>query len=280
MLRALTQPAALPIDVALARQHVKQDIDFDDVLLRGYIGAASNAAESQTERTLLATRWQLVLDSFPGPSMQGVPWGKTWTLPGHAIVLPRSPVLAVESIKFLTMGGVLEALDPSFYAVDTSGPLVRITPVFGRIWPVPLPQIGAVQVTFLAGFATAVDVDLQNSTLLPELWRRLVVGEVVRFSVSGGALPAPLKAGRSYAVASVASTGAIGLKDLVSGQNIAFTSAGTGSMYLGQVPDAVVSWMLLRVDSLYAHRGETSTANVSALPFADRLLDPWRAVQL
>ena len=60
MLRALTQPAALPIDVALARQHVKQDIDFDDVLLRGYIGAASNAAESQTERTLLATRWQLV----------------------------------------------------------------------------------------------------------------------------------------------------------------------------------------------------------------------------
>ncbi len=33
-----------------------------------------------------------------------------------------------------------------------------ITPVFGQIWPVALPQIGAVSVTFDAGYGSAADV--------------------------------------------------------------------------------------------------------------------------
>jgi hypothetical protein len=44
------------------------------------------------------------------------------------------------------------------YTVDAACEPARITPVFGQIWPICLPQIGAVSVTFDAGYGTASQV--------------------------------------------------------------------------------------------------------------------------
>ena len=41
------------------------------------------------------------------------------------------------------------------YTVDTACEPARLTPVFGKIWPTTLPQIGAVSVTFDAGYGAA-----------------------------------------------------------------------------------------------------------------------------
>jgi uncharacterized phiE125 gp8 family phage protein len=40
------------------------------------------------------------------------------------------------------------------YVVDPSGPLPRITPRFGKVWPIPVPQVGAVQIDYTAGYGT------------------------------------------------------------------------------------------------------------------------------
>lgn len=281
MLQIIQSPAGLPISVDEARLQVKQDITADDPLLRRAIGSAAQFAESQTERTLLATRFRLVLDAFPGPSLLGVPAGVPFSLPGHAIQLPRSPLLQVVSIEYRDMGGAWQTMPPTDYVVDDTWPLTRITPVFGKIWPICLPQIGAVRVTFDAGYAASVTADATADTITVGLWRPLTVGDTVRLSNSGGALPAPLQPLTDYYVQAVTG-GAIKLSATPSGPVIAITDTGTGQHYLGEIPDGIVSWMLLRIDSLYAHRGETSVVQgiLAPMPYADRLLDPYRVATL
>jgi uncharacterized phiE125 gp8 family phage protein len=83
----------------------------------------------------------------------GVPAGVSFSLPGHAILLNKSPVQSVTSIKYLDMSGVKQTMPPTDYVVDTSTEPARITPVFGKIWPISLPQIGSVEITFIAGYS-------------------------------------------------------------------------------------------------------------------------------
>jgi uncharacterized phiE125 gp8 family phage protein len=82
-----------------------------------------------------------------------VPAGVPFSLPGHAILLNKSPVQSVTSIKYLDMSGVQQTMPPTDYVVDTSTEPARITPVFGKIWPISLPQIGSVEITFIAGYS-------------------------------------------------------------------------------------------------------------------------------
>ena len=45
------------------------------------------------------------------------------------------------------------------YQAELAGPLGRITQQFGKIWPIPLPEIGAVSVDYTAGYGSlATDV--------------------------------------------------------------------------------------------------------------------------
>lgn len=281
MLKLITAPTALPIAVEEARLQVKQDITADDPLLKIYIKSAAQSAESKTERTLLATRFCLVMDAFPGPSLIGVPAGVDWSLPGHAIILPRSPLLQLVGIQYLDMGGAWQTMPPADYVVDDTDKLVRITPVFGKIWPITKPQIGAVKVTFDAGYATPVVADAAADTITLGLARPLTIGDPIRLANSGGALPAPLRPDTDYYVQSV--TGAVvKIAATPGGPAIDLTDAGTGLHTVGEIPDGIKSWMLLRIDSFFAHRGETAVVQgiVAPMPYADRLLDPYRVEML
>lgn len=141
-----------------AKLHLRVDFDEDDTLIAALISAARQAAETITGRQFTTARWKLVLDSFPGRSLMGVPASQSFSLPGHAILLSKSPVQSVVSIDYLDMGSVLRMLAPSAYTADTACEPARITPVFGQSWPICLPQIGAVSVTFDAGYGAAAQV--------------------------------------------------------------------------------------------------------------------------
>ncbi len=157
-MQLITPPAAEPVSLAEAKLHLRVDFDEDDALIQALISAARQAAEMLTQRQLVTARWRMVLDSFPGPSMMGVPAGQTFTLPGHAILIPKSPLQSVVEIRYLDMAGVSQVMPSAHYTVDKACEPARITPVFGQIWPVALPQIGAVSVTFDAGYGSAADV--------------------------------------------------------------------------------------------------------------------------
>lgn len=157
-LQLVTPPVEEPVSLAEARLHLRVDFPDDDALIVSLIAAARMAAETLTGRQLVTARWKLVLDSFPGPSLIGVPAGRSFSLPGHAILLPKCPVQSVVSLQYLDMASTTQTMPSSDYTVDAACEPARITPVFGKIWPIPLPQIGAVGVTFDAGYGTAASV--------------------------------------------------------------------------------------------------------------------------
>ena len=157
-LQLLTPPAAEPVSLAEAKGHLRVDFNDDDALITSLIAAARQAAETITGRQLVTARWKLVLDSFPGPSPMGVPNGLPFSLPVHAILLPKCPGQSVVAIQYLDMAGVTQTMPTSEYTVDTACEPARITPVFGQVWPNTLPQIGAVWVTFDAGYGMAAAV--------------------------------------------------------------------------------------------------------------------------
>ncbi len=134
------------------------DFAEDDALITSLIAAARQAAETLTGRQLVTARWKLVLDSFPGPSRMGVPAGLAFSLPGHTILLPKCPVQSVFAIQYLDMASATQTMPVAEYTVDVACEPARITPIFGKIWPIHLPQIGAVWVTFDAGYGVAASV--------------------------------------------------------------------------------------------------------------------------
>lgn len=172
-LQLVTPPAEEPVSLAEAKLHLRVDFTEDDALIAAIIVAARLHAEMLTRRQIVTARWTLILDSFPGPSLMGLPVGEPFSLPGHAILLPKSPLQAVQSIQYLDMSSTLQTMSASDYAVDAACEPARITPVYGKIWPISLSQIGSVSVTFDAGFgaATAVPEGIKS-------WIKMRVGSL------------------------------------------------------------------------------------------------------
>jgi len=271
----ITPPTVLPLHVADVRQHLKQDITDDDNLISLYLGSAVDFAQNLTQRQLVAARFRYVLDEFPCHDA--------------AIRIPRTPLIQVVSIEYTAVDGTTQTVPNADYAIDNSFDPPRITPVYGKYWPYTLDQIGSVRVTFDAGYSAPVTVDATANSISVPAWRPMLVGEVVRMNNSGGVLPAPLAAKTDYYIQSVVSPGVYTLAASSGGAAIDLTSAGTGLNFLGQpgingspgeLPDGIKSWMLLRCDSLYSHRGETANTRgtITPLPWVDRLLDPYRVV--
>lgn len=285
-LQLITAPTAEPVALAEAKNYRRIDDTADDSLVTALISAAREAAETITQNQLVAARYQLILDAFPGPSLMGVPYGKPFGLPPHAILIPKTPVIQVVSITYLDYTGVSQTMPSTDYVVDLSTEPARITPVFGKIWPIPLPQIGSVQVTFDAGYVAPITVNTGNNSVAPVGWKTLAVNDAVRFSNTGGALPTPLKVLTDYYVQSVVSPGVYTLSATSGGAALTL-GADSGQSFLGQVagrnpgqvPQTIKAWMELRIGSTYENREEVAViprGSVQDLPFVDRLLDAFK----
>lgn len=282
-LTLVTPPASTLIDVAEARLHVRQDITEEDTRIRRAILACTRWAENETQRSYVARRYLLTLDAFPGNNVAAVPYGVDYSLPGNAVLLEHGPILAVQSIAYTAMDGSTTTLAVTEYQVDLTSRLGRITPKFGKIWPVTLPQIGAVQITYDVGMVAPVSFDATADTMtIKGIWKTLATGDAVRLSVSGdstGALPLPLAELTDYYVQSVVSTGVYKLAATLGGAAIDLTTAGAGSLFIGTMPHNVIEWLLYRVGTAFEHR-EAEVAmergNLVPLDFIDRLLDSSR----
>ena len=157
-LQLVTPPAGEPISLAEAKLHLRVDGGDDDLMIGSLITAARQAAETITGRQLMTARWRLVLDAFPGPLLMHAGSGSSFSLPAHAILLAKCPVQSVVSVEYLDMNGTTQVLPASDYVLDAACEPARLSPVFGKTWPPTLPQIGAVTVTFDAGYGSASEV--------------------------------------------------------------------------------------------------------------------------
>ncbi|WP_439891598.1 head-tail connector protein [Ralstonia sp. 25C] len=275
----VTPPTGEPLDLADVKTHLRVTDTSQDVLIAAMLSGARQAAETKTRQQLLYARYRLVIDKFP---MAGVgtlyPFEHVVNMPAYGIILPHAPVVDIVSIQYLDMSGTLQTVDPSVYTANLALMPSIITPRFGQIWPIPLPQIGAVTVTYDAGYAammTVVNAGAGTFSISGPVTH--AVGDLVQFYNSGGALPGGLVAKANYTIAS-ANAGVYTVNN-AAGSPVTFSDSGSGTNYCGVVPEGIRNWILIRVGSLYENREEVAILNrgkVEELPFIDGLLDPYR----
>jgi uncharacterized phiE125 gp8 family phage protein len=268
----LTAPTLEPLSLAEAKAHLRVTANDQDALITLMITAVRQYAHTRTQRQLVAARYRMVLDCFPGE-----------------IELPVAPALQVASIKYLDASGVQQTLSTSIYATELVSEPGRIAPVFGQIWPLTLSQIGAVEVQWDAGHAAPFTANAAADTISLQGWKTLAVLDTVRVSnrdqsaTGDGALPGGLAANTDYYVQTVVSPGVYKLSATSGGAAIDITTAGTGDNFVGSIPAGMKSWMLVTLGALYENRetfviDQRITSAVIPEGFIDSLLDPFRVV--
>lgn len=149
-LRLITGPTAEPVSLTEVQAHIRAPVDGSDAtLIEAYVQAAREAVENETGRALMPQTWQLRLSEFPADR--------------GAISIPLPPLVSVTSIAITNADGEAETISGALYQVETpSGPRAQagyIVPASGEDWPtVQSDTLGAVRVTFSAGYASAAAV--------------------------------------------------------------------------------------------------------------------------
>ena len=164
LVTAPTDGVLLPLNDVLAFARI--DGQDDDFTVRALIRAAVGELDGRDGflgRALVTQTWKLTACDFPE-------W--EWCLP-----LP--PLQSVSHIKYTNTSGVLTTVNSATYRVITDGdPCGMVIPVYGGAWPTDVrSEIGAVQVTFVAGYGdTAASVPEAIRTWLKRKVRALYDG--------------------------------------------------------------------------------------------------------
>lgn len=132
-------PTDEPVTVSNLRNQARIVIYDDDAVLFSYIKAARTWAEVYLNRQIMTATYLLTLDFFP-----------SWT-----IKLPLPPLQSITSIKYLDTGGVQRTLSSALYLLDTRSAPGRLTPAYSQIWPDSRYQVNGIEITFVAGYASA-----------------------------------------------------------------------------------------------------------------------------
>jgi len=98
-------PAVEPITLPEMKAYLRLDDDGQDDLVAGLIRAARLMVESASRRLLIEQGWRIVMDRWPQ---------------GGRILLPLSPVLAIDSVKVLDAAGVATEIAPASVALDAA----------------------------------------------------------------------------------------------------------------------------------------------------------------
>jgi uncharacterized phiE125 gp8 family phage protein len=147
-LSLVDEPATLPLALDDAKDQARIDVDDEDELIQGLIGAVTERAELATNRALITQTWDYVLDGFPS---------------GTVIEIPKPPLQSVTFIKYVDTSGVLQMWSSAHYLVQApAGPRAargRIALPFAGVWPITLGQMGSVTIRFVCGYGDkAADV--------------------------------------------------------------------------------------------------------------------------
>jgi len=146
-LKRLTAPAAEPITLAEAKAHCRVDTSADDALIAGYITTAREWVEDYIDRSLVAQRLVMTLDSFP-----------------DEIELPRPPMIASGTATAVTVtyvtgeAGGTATLSTASYRVDRDSTPGVVRTTYAGSWPSHLIDRNSVSVTWWAGYGAAADV--------------------------------------------------------------------------------------------------------------------------
>jgi len=144
-LSLVTPPAVEPVELAVAKAHLRVDHDTEDDDIERKVAASRRWAENFLGRSLITQTWRLLLDAFP--------------LDGAPIELPLPPLQSVTHVKYRATDGTLTTWSSASYVVDApAGPTAsrgRIYPAYGETYPTPQDRPSAVEIEFVCGYGAA-----------------------------------------------------------------------------------------------------------------------------
>lgn len=221
-----------------------------NALIESLITTAREVVENDCRRALITQTCDLYLDEFPSCG---------------EIELRLPPVQAVLFIDYVDGNGELQTLDADRYIVDVISEPARIVPAYGTFWPFNRCQPNAVQVRFLTGYATPFTAD-KNADTLTLLGRTYEDGDTLpRLTVIGGALPEPLGSATSYYVVN-ASGSTVQLSTEEDGDAINLLDAGSGRMFIGEVPSKALHAIRMQVAHWWRNRETVGSVQVGQRP--------------
>lgn len=134
-LQIITPPSGTPVSVEEAKLYSRVSGDAEDDLLETLIASATDHVQQATGRQFVTATFALTMRNFPL----------------NLIEIPRSPLVAVESVKYRDDAGTLQTLVANTdYLVDAAAEPPTIEPV--RDWPSTGDFPDAVQIQFSAGY--------------------------------------------------------------------------------------------------------------------------------
>lgn len=132
-------PAVEPITLPEMKAYLRVDDDAEDDLIAGLIKAARLMVEAASRRILIDQRWRIYLDRWPQ---------------GGTLMLPLSPVMAVDSIKVFDADGTSKVIEPSRLESDTMSDPPHIT--VADMPPPGKPRNG-IEIELRAGYGSTPD---------------------------------------------------------------------------------------------------------------------------
>ncbi len=142
-LTLVSAPMGEPITLDEAYKHLRLPEEEDSAQISGLITAARQYFEEIDDRRLLSQTWKLTLDRFP-----------CWT-----IDIPLRPLQTINSIKYIDSAGVQQTIDAADYQVDLTAFRARVTPAYGKYWPIARYQMNAVEIQFVCGYGDATTIN-------------------------------------------------------------------------------------------------------------------------
>lgn len=253
--RRVVSPYAEPIhrDECKGQASLTSDITQFDADFDRWIAAARDLFEQQAEIALLAQSWELVLNQFP--------------IRGEPIDLLMPPVRSVTWIKYTDMTGATISVDAADFLKDLGSFPGQIAALWGFPWPIARVQPRAVEIRFTTGYAApvlSVDATANTLTVSPN---DFTANQCVRLGVSGGSLPSPLALRTDYYVVNP-SGNTIQLSATSGGSAIDITSAGSGQIVVGEIPDQALQAIRLMVGHYWRNREAVTDLSMIQTPLA------------
>lgn len=181
---SLVEPPAPAVTVEYARRHLRSLGTSEDVLIAGWIAAATSYFQEQTGRQVMRATREAWLDAFPGQAGAAAP--------DRRIALPFPPLVAVLAVEYVdASGAVLSHAEGSpevpLYSVrapqgDYAAP-GTVEPLAGGSWPTTGASSDAVRIRYTCGYAEVPDD-------VPDLIKAIILFLVAHFDQHRGAVHA------------------------------------------------------------------------------------------
>ena len=148
-------PGAEPLTLEEVKLHVRITHDHEDTLLTSLIMTARMICEADTGLALITRSYSLWLDAWPVTTRRdwwdGVREGAD-TGDSDTLLLPRPPLIAVNSILIYADNGTSAPLDANSYHTDTIRKPGRIVLRSGISAPAAGRSVNGIEIRYTAGF--------------------------------------------------------------------------------------------------------------------------------